>query len=212
MLKPILLGITGGSGSGKSWLAHKLQKHFGSQTVAVLHQDWYYRDLGHLPIETAAKTNFDEPSALELDLLESHLEALSEGQGVDAPRYGFANFSRKKESVRIEPRPIIVVEGLFVLHQPSLSKLLDISVFVQTQSDVRLLRRIRRDLAERGYDLERVLDFWERNQIPSFDAFVQPQRTKASLIWDSLKDSAFVPAFLADLQNRISGNADQPTS
>ncbi len=212
MQKPTLLGITGGSGSGKSWLARHLQEQFGPTQLTTLQQDWYYRDLSHLPSEEAAKTDFDDPAALELDLLEKHLKRLSEGKSIAAPQYDFSSFSRKQETLNIHPSPIIVIEGLFVLHQTSIAKLLDLSVFVDTPSDIRLLRRIRRDLSERGYELERILDFWEHDQVPSFTKFVQAQREHASLTWDSLQDTAFVPALLADLQNRTSRYADQPTS
>lgn len=212
MRKPTLLGITGGSGSGKSWLAQHLKEQFDSAQLTALQQDWYYRDLSHLPAEEAAKTDFDDPAALELDLLEEHLRLLQKGQTIDAPQYDFSSFSRKAETVTVHPCPIIVVEGLFVLHNRNISKLLDISVYVHTASDIRLLRRIRRDLSERGYELERILDFWEHDQVPSFTKFVQPQRDAASLIWDSMQDTALVPALLADLQNRTTRYADQPTS
>ncbi|MDQ8182408.1 uridine kinase [Pelagicoccus sp. SDUM812005] len=212
MRKPTLLGITGGSGSGKSWLAKHLQEQLGSHQLVAIQQDWYYRDLSHLPADEAAKTDFDDPAALELDLLESQLQQLSQGHPVDAPQYDFSTFSRKTQPHPIQPRPVILVEGLFVLHRQSLARRLDLSVYVDTPSDLRLLRRIRRDLSERGYQLERILDFWEHDQIPSFTKFVQPQRERASLIWDSLQDTALVPALLADLKNRISRYADQPTT
>lgn len=212
MRKPTLLGITGGSGSGKSWLAKHLQEQLGSHQLVAIQQDWYYRDLSHLPADEAAKTDFDDPAALELDLLESQLQQLSQSHPVDAPQYDFSTFSRKTQPLPIQPRPVILVEGLFVLHRQSLARRLDLSVYVDTPSDLRLLRRIRRDLSERGYQLERILDFWEHDQIPSFTKFVQPQRERASLIWDSLQDTALVPALLADLKNRISRYADQPTT
>ncbi len=212
MRKPTLLGITGGSGSGKSWLAQHLKEQFDPTQLTALQQDWYYRDLSHLPTEEAAKTNFDDPAALELDLLEEHLRLLQKGQSIKAPQYDFSSFSRKAETVTVHSCAIIVVEGLFVLHSQNISKLLDISVYVHTASDIRLLRRIRRDLSERGYELERILDFWEHDQVPSFTKFVQPQRGAASLIWDSIQDTALVPALLADLQNRTTRYADQPTS
>lgn len=212
MQKPVLLGITGGSGSGKSWLARLLQAELGPEHASLLEQDWYYRDLSHLPSETAARTDFDDPAALETDLLERHLQELSAGRPIDAPQYDFSHFSRKPETRTIAPRPLVIVEGLFVLNRSSLSKALDLSVYVDTPSDIRLLRRIRRDLAERGYPLEQVLDFWERNQVPSFTKFVVPQREQAALIWNTAQDSAFVPALLADLQDRITRNAKQPTS
>ncbi|MDQ8197507.1 uridine kinase [Pelagicoccus enzymogenes] len=212
MRAPTLIGITGGSGSGKSWLARHLQNELGPRQIASLQQDWYYRDLSHLPAEEAAKTDFDDPAALELDLLETHLRELAAGRSIQAPQYDFATFSRSPQTLAIEPASIIAVEGLFVLHPPSLCKLLDISVYVETPSDIRLLRRIRRDLSERGYKLERILDFWEHDQFPSFTKFVQPQRARASQIWDSLQDTALVPALLADLRNRTTRYADQPTT
>lgn len=212
MRKPILVGITGGSGSGKSWLAKKIVTHFGSETAALVAQDWYYRDLSAIPHDIAAKTDFDDPASLELDLLFTHLKLLATGSEIEAPQYAFAQFSRKAETVTVAPRPIVVIEGLFVLQHPEISKLLDTSVFVDTPADLRLLRRIRRDLSERGYELERILDFWERIQMPSFEKFVLPQRSQAQAIWDSPQDTAFVTAFLADLQSQISRNADQPTS
>ncbi|MDQ8185874.1 uridine kinase [Pelagicoccus sp. SDUM812002] len=211
MQKPTLLGIVGGSGSGKSWLARHLKESLGPQKVAALQQDWYYRDLSHLPEEKAAKTDFDTPASLELDLLESHLRELSKGHPVEAPQYDFSRFSRKNETLTIEPRSLIIVDGLFILHEKPIANLLDISVYVDTPSDVRLLRRIRRDLSERGYELDRILQFWEHDQIPSFTKFVHPQSKRASLIWDSMQDTALVPALLADLQNRTTRYADQPT-
>lgn len=212
MRKPIIVGITGGSGSGKSWLAKHLQQHLAPTPVALVQQDWYYRDLSHLPSEEAAKTDFDDPSSLQLDRLERDLQQLARGHEIAAPQYEFSSFSRTNETVVVRPCPVVVVEGLFILQRSSLAAKLDLSVYVDTPSDLRLLRRIRRDLSDRGYELERILDFWERNEIPSFTKFVQPQRTRASLIWDSERDTAFVPALLADLHNRTTRNAAQPTS
>lgn len=211
MRKPILVGITGGSGSGKSYLAQKIVSHFGSKIATLVQQDWYYRDLSAIPHEIAAKTDFDDPASLELDLLFTHLQTLANGSPIDAPQYAFSRFSRQAETLAVAPRPLVVIEGLFVLQHPDISKLLDISVFVDTPADLRLLRRIRRDLTERGYELERILDFWERIQMPSFEKFVLPQRSHAAQIWNSPQDTAFVPAFLADLENQIARNAAQPT-
>lgn len=211
MTRPILLGIAGGSGSGKSWLAERLRSHFGAQTLSLLQQDWYYRDLSHLAPETAAKTDFDHPEAIEFPLLLAQLDHLAAGRPIEAPQYDFARFSRQAETRTIAPAPLVAVEGLFTLHLPELAQRFDLSVFVDTPADIRLLRRIRRDLQERGYPLERILEFWERDQFPSFAQFVLPQRSRAALVWESLQDSAFVPAFLADLQSRLASNADPPT-
>ncbi|MDQ8203434.1 uridine kinase [Pelagicoccus sp. SDUM812003] len=211
MIPPILVGITGGSGSGKSWLARAIRTRFGEKQVTHIELDWYYRDLSHLDPKEAARTDFDAPEALELDLLQRHLKALLRGETVAAPQYAFSSFSRKATTRALLPTPIVVIEGLFALHLEELRDLYQLSVFVDTPADVRLIRRIRRDLEERGYELERILQFWERNAIPSFDRFVLPQREFTSYVWESLADKAFVPKFLADLQIRLARNATRPT-
>lgn len=211
MRKPLLIGITGGSGSGKSWLARAVDAHFGPGLASHLELDWYYKDLSRMDRELAAQTNFDHPDSLELDLLERQLTELAAGKPVEAPQYDFSRFSRREATKRIDPTALIIVEGLFVLETPSLAQLFDVSVFVDTPSDIRLLRRIRRDLSERGYDLDRILQFWENNAHPMFERFVRPQRDHASRIWYSLEDKAFVPRFMADLEGRLARNADQPT-
>lgn len=211
MNRPLLLGITGGSGSGKSWLARRICQELGPETATQIELDWYYRDLSELDPSLAAQTDFDDPDALELELLQKHLAALLEGHPVPTPRYDFSRYSRLPDSVSLPPKPLILIEGIFLLANPEIAKLLDISVFVETPDDIRLLRRIRRDLAERGYTLEQILSMWENHAYPSFQRFVLPQREKASLIWRSEEDTAFVPSFLADLRSRLARNAFQPT-
>ncbi len=209
MRRPFIIGITGGSGSGKSWLAEKLVAHFGPNVASHLEQDRYYRDQSQTPPAAAAQTNFDHPDALELELLRNHLQQLAAGNPIEAPIYDFARFSRRAETQTIRPTPLIVVEGLLVLHEPSLAKLFDLSLFVDAPADIRLLRRIRRDLQERGYPLERILEFWETRAHPMFERYVRPQADHASLIWRSLEDTAFVPRFLADLETRLAPHAQQ---
>lgn len=209
MATPIIIGITGGSGSGKSWLAQAVRQALGHHRVAIIEQDGYYRDLSHLDHAEAAKTNFDHPDALELDRLEEDLVRLAKGDVVMVPQYAFSSFSRRPESLLVQPRPLIVVEGLFALLPPRLRQAYELSVFVDTPSDLRLIRRIRRDTTERGYDLERILDFWESRALPMFEQHVKPQRERAALVWRSLEDKAFVPNFLADLDSRLARNADK---
>lgn len=209
MASPIIIGITGGSGSGKSWLAQAVRQSLGHDRVAIVAQDGYYRDLSHLDRDVAAQTNFDHPDALELDRLEDDVFRLANGEAVTVPQYAFSSFSRQTEALPLQPRPLIVVEGLFALLPPRLRQAYDLSVFVDTPSDLRLIRRIRRDTSERGYDLERILDFWESRALPMFEQHVKPQREQADLVWRSLEDKAFVPNFLADLDSRLARNADK---
>ena len=209
MPPPIFLGITGGSGSGKTWLAQRVLEHFGSSLVTIVEQDWYYRDLSHLPQGEAAQTNFDHPDAIEFELLEAHLQTLAKGKSVGAPQYEFSTFTRSCGARRrLDSTRIIVVEGLFVLLRSAVRELLWQSVFVETPADIRLLRRIRRDMEERGYELDRILEFWETRAYPMFNDLVEPQRSLASRLWLSLEDRTFVPEFLADLEKRLASDAD----
>lgn len=212
MSKPIVVGICGGSGSGKSWLAQAIVERLPSRSCALLEQDWYYRDLSALDPVSAAQTNFDEPQAIEFALLERQLSDLIAGRAVQAPRYVFPSFSRAAETVAVEPAPVIVVEGLFIVQQAEIRRLLDVSVFVDTPSDIRLIRRIRRDLSERGYGLETILDFWENRAHPMHELHVEPQRCQADRVWKSMEDRAFVAEFLADLSSRLPRNALKPTT
>lgn len=212
MPTPLIIGITGGSGAGKSTLASKIAGHFGTATAAVIEQDWYYKDLSHLAPEEAAQTNFDHPDALDLGLLAQHLTDLKGGLEITAPQYDFATFSRLESTVSLSSKPLIIVDGLFLLTDRALRKLLDLSVFVEVPSDIRLARRIRRDLAERGYPLQSILESWETRARPMFERFVAPQRKQATYLWKSLEDKAFVTHFLADLVNRLAINGHRPTS
>lgn len=208
MAAPIIIGIAGGSGSGKTWLARAALDRLGRDKATLLSQDWYYRDLSALDPEAAARTNFDHPDAIEFELLERHLDELAAGRPIDAPQYGFSTFSRLRETRRVEPAPLIVLEGLFVLHQPGIRRRLDLAVFVDTPAEARLARRIERDQAERGYSVERIREFWANGAAPMHERFVEPSRIHADLAWLSLEDTAFVSAFLADLEDRLASHGD----
>ncbi len=201
-----LIGIAGGSGSGKSWLAEKLKSRFEGQ-VACISQDWYYRDLSHLSLEEASKTNFDHPKSIEDRLLETHINELLQGRTISAPDYQFSNYTRIENQHVVQPFPIILFEGIFALHFPNIRALLDDSVFIEAAADIRLIRRIRRDLQERGYSLEQILDLWETRAYPMFKTFVEPSAKWAQHVWKTEEDNAFVEAFLVDLKNRLASNA-----
>lgn len=212
MATPVIIALTGGSGSGKSTLARAIQTHFGATHVAVLEQDWYYRDLSHLPHNIAEKNNFDHPNAVELDLLAQHIKQLSQGHSIQVPQYCFSSFSRKPDPIKIQYRPLIVVEGLFVLHDPAMRTLFDNSVYIDVEQAIRFERRKQRDLAKRGYTLNQILDFWETRTCPMHKQFVSPQMQWAAKVWKSLEDNTFVSEFLADLENRLARDAKEPTA
>ena len=154
----------------------------GRSNVAVLDHDSYYRDLPHLSLEERAAQNFDHPEALETELLCSHLDELRKGGGIEKPVYNFTTHSRTGDSVRVEPRPVVLVEGILVLAEPELVRRLDLSVFVRADDDIRLVRRIRRDLAERGRTIENVLHQYESTVRPMYQKYVEPSMRHADVI------------------------------
>ncbi len=206
MSKTWLVGIAGGSGSGKTWLAKKVEGRF-PQKVCSLSIDWYYRDLSSLPLDEASKTNFDHPDSIEDTLLETHVKCLLEGQSVMVPGYTFSKYSRIENAQRIYPKPITILEGIFALHFPNIRKLLDDSIFIETPSEIRLERRIARDQSERGYSYDQIVDFWKTRAQPMYKRFVQPSSKWAKRIWKASEDNTSVEAFLADLENRLASNA-----
>jgi len=180
----VVIGIAGGTGAGKTTLAKRVYAELGgSANVTYLTHDDYYRDLSHLPIEERAKTNFDHPDSLETELLVSQLGELREGRGVDVPVYDFGTHSRKGgESRRVEPNAIILVEGILIFADEALAKLMDVKVFVDADSDIRLMRRIARDTAERGRSVSEVMEQYETTVRPMHEAFVEPSKRVADVI------------------------------
>ena len=150
MSKPILIGITGGTGSGKSTIADALYSNFSKDCIAMIQQDMYYKDQSHLSMEERVKTNYDHPMAFDNDLLVEHLKALINGKSIEKPSYDFTVHNRSKETAIVESRDIILVEGILILEDPRIRELLDIKVYVDTDADIRILRRLVRDINERG--------------------------------------------------------------
>jgi len=182
MQRPVIIGIAGGSGSGKSTVLSYLVNELGSDTVNVLDHDAYYSDLNHLSLDERALTNFDHPDTLETGLLIEHLDALLGGSEIEKPVYDFSNHTRTDETVTVGPLPVIIVEGILVLTDPRLIQRMDIKIFVDADSDVRLIRRIRRDLLERGRSLESILEQYERTVKPMHVKFVEPSKREADVI------------------------------
>lgn len=178
----VVIGIAGGSGSGKSTVLRRIVDAFGASRIAVLDHDSYYRDLEHFTLEERAAFNFDHPNALETELMRRHLDELLGGRAIAKPVYNFKTHRREERTQRVEPRPVLIVEGILVLAEPLLVERMDIKIFVDAADDVRLVRRIRRDLEERGRSIDSVLDQYERTVRPMHIEFVEPSKRRADVI------------------------------
>ncbi|WP_195263679.1 MULTISPECIES: uridine kinase [unclassified Clostridium] len=182
MKKPILIGITGGTGSGKSSIADAIYSSFSNECIVMIQQDMYYKDQSHLSMEERVKTNYDHPRAFDNDLLIKHLSDLMNGIAIDKPIYDFSNHNRAKETVRIEPKDIIIVEGILVLEDERLRELLDIKVYVDTDADIRILRRLVRDINERGRTVDSVISQYLDVVRPMHMQFTEPTKRYADII------------------------------
>lgn len=178
---PVIIGVAGGTGSGKTTIAKKLVEQF-SESVVYLEQDSYYKDQSHLPFEERIKTNYDHPLAFDNDLLYHHLLQLKAYQPVQKPVYDYARHTRAKESVHLEPKDVIILEGILILEDERLRNLMDIKIFVDTDADVRILRRIDRDIKERGRDLDSVINQYLTVVRPMHMQFIEPSKRYADII------------------------------
>jgi len=182
MTPPVVIGIAGGSGSGKTTVLNRIIGEFGPDPIAVLDHDAYYRDLSHLSPEKRARFNFDHPDALETELMTEHLDALIEGEAIEKPVYDFTTHTRAEETETVAPRPVIIIEGILVLAESSLEERMDIKIYVDAADDIRLMRRIRRDLQERDRSIEGILRQYERTVRPMHLEFVEPSKREADVI------------------------------
>jgi uridine kinase len=180
--RPFVLGIAGGSGSGKSTIARAVLEALPVGTGVMLEQDHYYRSQAHLPEGERVRVNYDHPDALELDLLTSHLDALRSGACIVRPTYDFAVHDRAPKGVRVEPAPIVIVEGILVLADERLRARFDVKIFVDTDADIRLMRRIRRDIEHRGRTFAQVRKQYYESVRPMHMAFVEPSKRFADVI------------------------------
>lgn len=187
----IIIGIAGGTGSGKSTFTNRLKAEFGDQ-VAVVYHDNYYRRQDELPFEERKKVNYDHPDALETDLLIEHLKQLKDGKAIDCPVYDYSQHNRSDKTVHIEPKKIILVEGILLLADPRVRELIDIKVFVEADADERILRRIVRDVKERGRDLDNIVQQYLTTVKPMHYLYVEPTKARADIIINSgMNDVAF---------------------
>ena len=177
----LVIGIAGGTGSGKTTLMKNLIEEF-SDVVTVISHDNYYKRHDELPYEERCKLNYDEPAALETDLMARHLDALRRGEAIDCPVYDFSEHNRSDETIRIVPKKVIIVEGILIFENEELRNLMDVRIFVDTDADVRLCRRIKRDVTKRGRTLESVLTQYQTTVKPMHEKYVEPSKKFADII------------------------------
>jgi len=180
--KPLVIGIAGGTGSGKTTVARKVAAGLAPGAVAIVEHDSYYKDRRDLAADDRARLNYDHPDALDNDVLVEHLTALRRGQPVDVPIYDFKTHLRLKRTRRVDPAPVIIVEGILVFVDARVRDLLDVKIFVDTDGDIRIMRRIRRDIEERGRDFASIRDQYYRTVRPMHLEFVEPSKQYADLI------------------------------
>ncbi len=182
MSRPLTIGVAGGTGSGKTTVVHAILERVGRDYIAYLPHDAYYKDLGKLPLEQRKNINFDHPNSLDNDLMVEHIVQLQNWQAVEMPIYDFHRHERLQETERLAPRTVIMVEGILILALPALRELFDVKIFVDTDADVRLIRRLRRDIAERGRNVESVLNQYMKTVRPMHLEFVEPSKRYADVI------------------------------
>lgn len=178
---PVIIGIAGGTGSGKTTLARRVQEGVGERSLLLQH-DWYYRDMADKSAEERSRINFDHPDSLDNELLIEHLDTLRAGKSVEVPRYDFTTHSRLDETLPMKARPVIVVEGILLFAVPDLRECFDIKLYVDTDADIRVFRRIRRDIRERGRDFESIRKQYYETVRPMHLEFVEPSKRWADLI------------------------------
>jgi len=199
-MSTLVIGVAGGTGSGKTTVADEIVRRVGAERIVSVHQDRYYRDLSHIATHRRALHNFDHPDAIEEALLVEHLGLLSSGRPAPLPVYDFADHVRTNEIQVVEPRPVVLVEGILILAVAAVRKLIDVKLFVDTDSDIRLIRRLGRDLSQRGRTAQSVIDQWSETVRPMHLEFVEPSKRYADLI---IPEGGFNPVALDLVISRI---------
>ena len=203
--KILTIGIAGGSGSGKTTLMKNLTKHF-EDNIAVLSHDNYYRAHDELPFEQRSKLNYDHPDAFETDMMIEHLKLLKQGKKIACPVYDYTIHNRSKEVTIVEPRKVIIVEGILIFENKALCEQMDIKIFVDTDADVRLIRRIRRDVAKRGRSLDSVLNQYLSTVKPMHEQFVEPSKKNADLVvLEGGKNLVALEMIISQIKSHIEG-------
>jgi uridine kinase len=178
----LIIGIAGGTGSGKTTVVEQIIAELPKDEVCIISQDSYYTDTSHLSYDDRVKINFDHPNSIDFDLMVSHLKELRKGRSFEQPIYSFVDHNRTNETITTFPKKVIIVEGILILTHPEIREMLDINVYVHADSDERLIRRLKRDMAERGRDLNEVLDRYQNTLKPMHQQFIEPTKEFADII------------------------------
>jgi uridine kinase len=181
-MEPVIIGVAGGTGSGKTTIANAVLERAGARRISLMQHDAYYRDLGNLPLAQRAAQNFDHPDSLENELLIAHLTRLKQGRAIDVPVYDFTTHTRTSETCRIGPNPVVIVEGILIFADEALRRLMDVKIYVDTDADIRFIRRLERDVAERGRTVESVIRQYMATVRPMHQEFVEPSKRYADII------------------------------
>ncbi len=199
-----IIGIAGGTGSGKTTVVNKILERIPVSRVALIPQDSYYWDSGHLPLEERHKINFDHPDSLEFDLLVEHIRLLKDGKGVEQPRYSYLTCTRSDDTISVEPRDVVIVEGILIYTHRPLVELIDLKVFVDADADDRLGRVIHRDMEERGRSVQQVLDRYEKTVKPMHLQFIEPSKRVADVIVpQGGKNEVAISVLLNTIQHKL---------
>ena len=210
-MKPLVIGVAGGSGSGKSTVARNVAAALGDASVAFIDMDAYYLDHGHLPLEERKKVNWDHPNAFDWEHLVAQLARLAGGEAIDKPTYDFVAHARSADVVRIPPADVIVVDGILLFVDPRVRELCDVKVFVDADADVRLIRRIKRDVAKRGRPLEEILEQYLTTVQPMHLQFVEPSKRYADVIVPrGGKNSIAIEMIVAKISRRLQAGLPSP--
>jgi uridine kinase len=178
----LIIGIAGGTGCGKTTVVNTILNELKEGEVGVLSQDSYYKDTSHLSYDERVKINFDHPRSIDFELLETHLKELKKGNSIDQPVYSFVKHNRTGDTISTKPRKVMIVEGILILSHPEIRELFDIKIFVHADSDERLIRRLKRDISERGRDLDEVLSRYQNTLKPMHQQFIEPMKEYADII------------------------------
>lgn len=178
----LIIGIAGGTGSGKTTVVHQIMNELPLTEVGIISQDSYYKETHDLSYDERSKINFDHPRAIDFELLVQHLKDLKEGKAIDQPVYSFVQHNRTGDTIHTLPRKVMIVEGILILTNPDLREMFDIKIYVHADSDERLIRRLRRDIAERGRDMEEVLNRYQTTLKPMHEQFIEPTKAYADII------------------------------
>jgi uridine kinase len=180
--KPVVIGVAGGSGSGKTSATKAIFEHFQGHSILMIEQDYYYKDQSHLPFEERLKTNYDHPLAFDTELLIEHIQTLLRYEKIEKPVYNYAMHTRSDETIHVEPRDVIIVEGILILEDERLRSLMDMKLYVDTDADLRIIRRLVRDIQDRGRTMDSVIDQYVNVVRPMHNQFIEPTKRYADII------------------------------